>query len=331
VRTLASTPFDFPTIASADIDSVATVASAIRAVDKGMRTISSGKTWQRQVLSTGEGELLIMPAVSQSLFGVKLVSVAPDDAAAMTPRIQGVYALFDQETHGIVAVYNASNLTAIRTAAFSGWVTQQVSPPAARRLLVFGTGPQARAHVEAMRAVRPIDEIRIVGRSPGSAARLVDELAADGIVATVGTPSDSAWAEIICCCTSSAEPVVFGTELSPGVHINAVGSHHANRRELDGATMHRARVVVETRDSALAEAGDVVMAIDEGLMTRDDMDLDLEELSRNVSPEHDPRKDITVYKSVGVGYQDLLIAEYVASALRQRAGQGNDPATNSHR
>lgn len=287
----------------------------IKAVERGLSRFALTETIARSSIATTGGELLIMPAVSDSVFGVKLVTVAPKNPNYGRPRIQGVYVFFDQETQNVVAMFDASVLTEVRTAAFSGWVTDKMAPATSSRLLVFGAGPQARAHIEAMRTVREIEEVRIVSRRQESAQLLADEIATTEIPALVGSSLDQEWADIICCCTSSGVPILNGDQIRSGTHINAVGSHNPDRRELDSKTVARARLVVESRPAALTEAGDLLLAIQDGSINAQHIEFDLRELALADDIEARTDTDLTVFKSVGVGFEDLLVAEHIVSTL----------------
>ena len=182
-----------------------------------------------------------------------------------------------------------------------------------RTVVVFGAGAQANAHVEAMHTVRPIREVVVVGRDPARAEALVARAQALGMDARVGTASDVSSAELVCTCTTSAVSVFSGHELAEGTHINAIGAYLADQRELDTETMRRAKVVVETRDVALREAGDVVMAIDEGALDPDAL-VDLAEVVRGRSVRTEPT-DITAFVSVGFAFEDLVVARAAMQAL----------------
>lgn len=252
------------------------------------------------------GDLLVMPASSPGGVGVKLVTVTPGNRDAGLPLIHGVYVAFDVDTGVPRALVDGAALTGLRTAAVSGLATRHLARRAARHLLVFGAGLQARTHVIAMQAVRPIEHVTVVSRTAASARTLVADLRGDGLDATVGTPDDVATADIVCACTTSDTPVVAGDLLAPGTHVNAVGAYRPTARELDTATMLRARIVVEQRDAALAEAGDLAIPVEAGELSPDAIVADLGEVVGGQvvrTSEH----DVTVFKSVGMSIEDLAI------------------------
>ena len=267
----------------------------------------------RTTLATPAGTLLSMPAAGEAGVGVKLVTLSEFNPQRGLPFTQAVYVLFDGTTQAPEAVIDGAELTALRTAAVSGLATRRLANPDASRLVVFGAGVQATAHVEAMHAVRPLSEVVVVGRDPGRTAALVAFANGLGVEARTGTPADVATADLVCTCTTSAVSVFDGHDLADGVHVNAVGAYLADQRELDTETMRRAKIVVETRDVALREAGDVVMAMDEGAIEADGL-VDLAEVVRGRTVRTAPG-DVTVFVSVGVGFEDLVVARAALRAI----------------
>jgi ornithine cyclodeaminase/alanine dehydrogenase-like protein (mu-crystallin family) len=239
----------------------------------------------RRALELGRGELLVMPSAAGGHAAVKLVSVGGE------PRIQGLCVVFDGETLAPTAVVDGMALTNLRTPAISALAVRRLAPPDARRLLVFGRGPQAHAHVEAMRAVRRIEREDMVGRDGGD----VDELVAA--------------ADIICCCTTAREPLFNGDLVADRAAVVAIGSHEPDVREVDDALVRRATVVVESRASALREAGDVIAAIASGALDQNEL-VTLAELVRD-----EPALDMSrprLFKSTGMAWEDAVVAAAVA-------------------
>ncbi len=250
-----------------------------------------------------------MPAAGAAGAGVKLVTVQGSNPARNLPLIHGIYVLFDGETLSPRALLDGAGLTEVRTPAVSALATSYLAQPDSRRLVVFGAGIQGRAHVEAMRAIRPIEHVSVVGRAGGgdTADRLVRDLVAAGIDAVIGTADDVARADIVCTCTTSPTPLFDGRQLRPGTHLNAIGSFQPHTREFDTATCERARIVVEEREAALTEAGDLMLPISEGAITADQIAADLAELVRG-AVVREGSADITLFKSVGLAAEDLMIA-----------------------
>jgi ornithine cyclodeaminase/alanine dehydrogenase-like protein (mu-crystallin family) len=241
----------------------------------------------RGAVELDRGELLVMPSAAAGQPVVKLVTIGGE------PRIQGICVVFDGETLAPLALVDGIALTNLRTAAVSALAVRSLATEDARRLLVFGRGPQAHAHEEAVRAVRPIELVDMVGRD--QARRGVDDLVAA--------------ADIICCCTTAREPLFDGSLVADHAVVVAIGSHEPALRETDDALAERATIVVESRASALREAGDVILAIEAGATSEDDL-LTLAELIRgeaDVGPGR-PR----LFKSTGMSWEDAVIAAALA-------------------
>jgi ornithine cyclodeaminase len=291
------------------------MAAAIDALEEAFRTLDPSSGPLRTHVETPHGSLLLMPAVGDAGVGVKLVSLTPANSERGLPLIHASYLLFAAETQAPEALLDGSSLTALRTAAVSGLATRHLSRPDAHRLVVFGAGVQARSHLEAMCVVRPVTELVVVSRSRGAAEGLVEEGLGRGLAARLGESDAVGDADLICTCTTADEPLFDGSLLPPGAHVNAVGSYRPETRELDTRTVRRGRVVVETREVALAEAGDLLIPIREGAIEAGDVVADLAELVRGAEVRRSP-DDVTVFKSVGMAFEDLVVARAVVDAGR---------------
>ncbi len=269
----------------------------------------------RNTLATPAGTLLTMPAAGDAGVGIKLVTLSEFNPQRNLPFVHAVYVLFDARTQEPEAVIDGTELTALRTAALSGFATRHLANPDASRLVLFGAGVQATAHLDAMLAVRPIREVTVIGRSEQRIQALVERARGLGLDARTGEPSDVGRADLICTCTTSAVSVLSGHDLADGTHINAVGAFLPHQRELDTETIRRAKVVVETREVALAEAGDVVIPIQEGAIDTSHLVADLAAMARGAPVRTDP-KDITAFVSVGFSFEDLVVARAAMDALR---------------
>jgi ornithine cyclodeaminase/alanine dehydrogenase-like protein (mu-crystallin family) len=265
----------------------------------------------RTHVETHDGTLLLMPAIGEQGVGVKLVTLTPSNPERGLPFIHAVYALFDTATQAPVALLDGAALTAIRTAAVSGLATRHLARAEASRLSIFGAGVQARSHLRAMLAVRPIEDVVVVSRTRERAESLVKEA---GVDARVGAPNDVGDRDLVCTCTTSATPVFDGSLLAPGTHVNAVGAYRPDLRELDTETIERSRVVVETREAAMEEAGDLLIAIREGAIGEDHVVADLSEVVRGAKVRRSD-DDVTVFKSVGVAFEDLVVARAAVDRL----------------
>jgi ornithine cyclodeaminase/alanine dehydrogenase-like protein (mu-crystallin family) len=225
-----------------------------------------------------------------------------------------VYVLFDAQTQAPVATFDGAALTALRTAAVSGLATRLLARPDARRMVLYGAGVQARSHLDAMRVVRPVEEVVIVSRGRAAAEGLVGQAVSAGLRASVGAPGAERDADLVCTCTTSRTPVLEGANLPEGVHVNAVGAYTTTMRELDPEAVRRARVVVETREAAAAEAGDLFIAMAEGAIGPGHVVADLSEVVRGKQVRAS-RDDITLFKSVGVAFEDLVVARAAVDRL----------------
>ena len=277
-----------------------------------------GNTPPRSFASVGSGQLILMPGEVGPDVGVKVVSLAPGNATRGLARIQGVHIVFDGETLRPRALLEAATLTLRRTAGLSALAVKHLSPDAAGSLLVFGTGPQALAHVEAINAVRPLSEVVVVGRRPETVDDVVTAVEALGLRARAGAPDDVADVDIVACCTSASTPLFDSSALRPEACVVAIGSHDPDAREVDTALVSRATVVVETRESALSQAGDIVLALADGVPEVHAITGDLAELVRGeVHPASGmPR----LFKGVGEAWSDVV----VAGAAVDRVENGND-------
>jgi ornithine cyclodeaminase/alanine dehydrogenase-like protein (mu-crystallin family) len=259
----------------------------------------------RTQVPVGAGELLLMPAEHGGYTGVKITGVAPGNPARGLPRITGVYLLLDAETLRPVRAFDGPELTLLRTAAVSALAVDVLAPPGAGRLLVHGTGPQARAHAQAIARVRPLRHVGVAGTRPEGVAGLVAGLRAAGLPAAPAEPDAVRHADVVACCTTARTPLFDGRDLDPRATVVAIGSHTPDARELDGHTMTRGTVVVEDPATALREAGDIVIPVAEGLLDPARL-VGLADVVRGRATVDGTRP--RVYKSVGMGWQDLAVA-----------------------
>ncbi|MGA9856822.1 MAG: ornithine cyclodeaminase family protein [Solirubrobacteraceae bacterium] len=269
-------------------------------------------------IAVPNGELLLMPAHGSEGVGVKLVTVNKLNPAAGRPLVQGMYVLFSADGLSPELIIDGAALTARRTAAVSALATDRLANRDARRLVVFGAGRQARAHVEAMRAVRPIETVGIVGRNPDRAQELVDRLQDEGLETAVVTAAAVGSADVICTCTTSEAPLFDDQLVATGAHINAIGAYRPDMRELPAETLARALVAVESEEAALTEAGDIIQAIAEGASGAGHFAADLGDLAAGRVTRTHPDQ-LTVFKSVGIATEDLVLARAISQRMRSGA------------
>lgn len=267
----------------------------------------------RSAVSLRAGQLLLMPAENGGHVGVKLVTVAAHPAPGR-PSIAGVYVLFDAEDLRPIAVIDGTALTMLRTPAVSAVAVDELASPHAAHLVLFGTGAQAWGHVRALRVIRRLRRVTVVGRNRGRCDDFADRVRDSGLEARVGQPEDVRTADVVVCATTARTPLFDGTAVPDSACVVAVGSHEPDARELDAALLERARaVVVEDTATALREAGDVVLAVAENALDPGALvglaDLVAGRMRRGPGP--------AVFKSVGMAWQDLVVA---ALALEQQQG-----------
>jgi ornithine cyclodeaminase len=269
------------------------------------------------------GLLGLMPAYragEQGAFGLKAICVFPGNPAIGKDAHQGAVMLFSRETGELLALMNASEITAIRTAAVSAVATRLLAREDAQELAIIGAGVQARTHLAALAAVRPIKRARVACRNIEHAVELAREMQSSFPIEPVRTNEEAVrGADVIVTATSSLEPVINKEWISPGAHVNAIGTHSPNSREIDSATMAAARLFVDRRESALNEAGDYLLAAQEGLITPDSIIGEIGELLIGTKTGRTSATEITLFKSLGLAIEDVVTADY----LYQRAQSQN--------
>lgn len=257
------------------------------------------------------GQLLIMPSSTPHAVGVKALSVAPGNPDRGLERIQALYVLFDADTLAPSIILDGTAITALRTPAVSAVAIEALAPADVSSVVVFGSGPQAVGHVEAILEIRQPDRVTIVGRGLEAARAAAHQVSALGVTASALSADDGHVAQVVAdsgvvvTATSSGSPVLDGEWVADGACVVAIGSHEPNRRELDSRLVGRSLVVVEDVATALREAGDVVMAIGEGTMTPQALHPMTQLLTGQATRATDRPN---VFKSVGMSWEDLVIA-----------------------
>lgn len=266
-----------------------------------------------------EATLLLMPAwearepgsaFAGRYMGVKTVTVFPDNAARGKPAVLGTYVLLSAETGATLAIMDATRLTAWRTAAASALASRHLSRPDAARLVMVGAGALAPFLVRAHASVRPIAEVVIWNRSPERADAVIAALAQEGVTAksTGDLAGAVAWADIVSTATLTSEPLIRGAWLRPGTHVDCVGAFKPTMRETDDEVARRARIFVDTRAGAFAEAGDILQPLQAGVIRREAVLGDLFDLCRGTVAGRGAAEEITLFKSVGASIEDLAAA-----------------------
>lgn len=258
------------------------------------------------------GALGMMPGYLGSIdtIGIKTVTVFPGNEGTEFDSHQGSVMLFDSTNGRLKAVVDATEITAVRTAAASAVATQELARPDASVLAVLGAGVQGHSHARAIPLVRPITEIRIWSRTRENAESLATSMAGSPDVTVADTVGDAvAGADIVCTTTASPEPILTGDMLERGMHINAVGSSVPFTRELDSEAMARSRLFVDRRESTLNESGDFLMAQSDGLIDADHIVAEIGELVIGKHPGRESDDEITLFKSLGLSVEDIAAAD----------------------
>jgi alanine dehydrogenase len=259
-----------------------------------------------------EGVLLAMPsavAADPPALGAKIVSVFRANAARGMPTVSSIYVLSEYDTGRPLAIMDGGYLTAIRTAAGSAVATRLLARADAHSLGVFGTGVQARFHVETIRRVRSLERVLVCATSLDKArafATWVRE--ACGVAAEPASAEEASAADIVAACTTSPRPVVVGEAVRAGAHVNAVGAFTPTTRELPGDLVARARVFVDTRAGAESEAGDLLLAVSDGHFALSGIAAEIGELVLGQATGRTRADEVTLYKSVGAAFLDAATA-----------------------
>lgn len=318
-------------LSNADIAALLPMAEAIEAVDRVMRVVSAGGAQLPLRHAVPVGGRNMMGVMSGALetphcFGVKLVSLFPDNPARGLSGHRGAVVLFEPETGGAVAMMDAGLLTAIRTAAASAVATRVLARTGASRLTLIGTGEQAEHHLDAMLAVRPIRALHVVGRRAERAAEFARAAAAryPALAVTHGTDARDGLrgADVVCTVTNAATPVVQGAWLEAGQHLNVVGASIPTKCEIDDEAVLRAQVYTDYRPSFLAQAGEIVAMMEAGTIHETHLQGEIGAVLNGDVPGRQVPDAITLYRSLGVTAQDLAVAQHVLDrAVAEGRGQ----------
>jgi ornithine cyclodeaminase/alanine dehydrogenase-like protein (mu-crystallin family) len=257
----------------------------------------------------GGAILLIMPACDGFIpaAGVKLVTVSREAGVVAS------YDLLDPNTGAVLSRMEANFLTDLRTAATSAVATDLLARPDVETLGVFGAGRQAVAHLAVLPRVRRFQKFLVCGSGRSALEPFREKMKADhGLeIEIVGRETCARESDVICTCTDSPTPLFDGRWLRPGTHLNLVGAFQPHTREVDDETVRRARVVVDLFDAALAEAGDLLIPLRKGIISRAHIVADLHEIAAGKKHPRASADDITLFKSVGCALEDLVTAELI--------------------
>jgi len=306
-----------------DIRQAISMAEAIEVVKDAFAQLSSRKAQspvRTPLTLKGQGEVaLIMPAYlgDTMALGTKVVTVFPKNPQQGLPAIQALVVLFDAATGSPLAIFEGTHLTRLRTGAATGAATQVFSRPEASKLALFGAGGQSFFQAEGVLATRRIERIKIFDLLPEKADILVGALRRSPLnrdveVLRANSPAEALeGADIVVTATSSSKPVFEGKLLTPGVHINAIGSFRPDMQEVDEGTIHRARIFVDSIKACLEEAGDLIIPLRKGLIRKSDILAELGEVICGKKPGRRSEEEVTYFKSVGNAIQDISIAQAI--------------------
>jgi alanine dehydrogenase len=304
-------------------DCIDVMADALTALARGDAILPL-----RQVLRLPDGKsaFAVMPAYlgRPKAVGAKVITVFPDNQGTALDSHQGAVLLFDAEHGRLLAVMDASSITAIRTAAVSGLATRLLAREGAASLAILGTGVQARTHLEAMCAVRPIARARVWSRDAGAVRRFAErESRRHGVEVEPAQSAREAvdGAEIVCTVTSSQEPVLAGEWRAAGAPVNALGAAHPAAPALDTPAIVRGRLYVDRRESALNEAGDFLIPRREGAIGDDHLVGELGELLLGRIPGRRSAPEVTIFKSLGLAVEDVAAAAFIYGRAEGRGSR----------
>lgn len=267
-------------------------------------------------VDNNQNTMLLMPAIERDGYaGVKIINVAPANGTRNLPTIQGVYYLLDAFNGEPKALMDAKTLTNWRTAAASALAATYLASPTANSLLLVGTGSLAPFIIDAYTAIRPIEKLMIYGRTKAKAELLAKQKASliKEITVVDNLHEASAQADIISVATLSKTPLILGSWLRPGQHLDLIGSYLTDMRETDNEALIRSRIYVDSLKSAPIESGDLFIPLRDGVISSDDIQGDLFQLCRNEIQGRIDENEITIFKSVGHALEDLVAAKLVVA------------------
>ena len=312
-----------------DIAALLPMDACIELMGRAMAAVSEGRARfpPRAVMPAAPGGFMAwMPGAldEPACFGVKLLSLFPGNPAVGLSSHLGMVVLFEAEHGRPVAILDAAELTAIRTAAVSGLATRLLARPDAGDLAILGAGEQAASHLAAMLAVRPVRRVRVWSRTEASARAFAErEGASHGVAIEVAASARAAveGADLVCTVTASREPVLAGDWIAPGAHLNVAGASRPDAAEIDTAAVVRSRYFVDCRASIELEAGEWLRALAAGAVGAGHIAAEIGEVANGAKPGRRSESEITLFRSLGVAAEDLAAASYVLEAAR-RAGVG---------
>jgi len=311
------------------ISSLLPMAECISVMETMFRDLAKGKCLQplRSLmwLPDHSGLLGIMPGYAESpgVIGIKVITIFHGNGAAGYPSHQGVVMLFDAQHGQPLMLFDAQEITAIRTAAASAVATRLLANEDAATLAILGAGEQAERHIEAIGLVRKIERINLWGRNKAHAEKLKEKIA-HGYLCPIDIHDTAqaavATANIICTVTPSPQPILSGDWIQPGTHLNIVGACTPNTREVDTTAMTRSSLFTDRLESLVNEAGEFLIPQKEGVIAEADIKGEIGEVLIGTKKGRTSRNEIILFKSLGIAAEDLYSAWHIYSSLTHSAG-----------
>lgn len=316
-------------LSRSDIDGLVSMSEVIAEVEAAHADVARGTASQPSPtalsLASSSATFLTMPSLAdrQGVASVKILADIPGNMARELPVQRSVVVLVSQATGACAGIIHGQIPTRIRTAAASAVATRHLARPDSRVLGLVGAGDLAIEHVRALVEVRPIERVLVWSRNPATVSRFTAQVSRNLpslAIENVASPRDVViGSDVVCTLTPSREPVVEGAWFAPGLHINAVGAPpRPDHREIDSAGLGRARIFLDSIGTAMHESGDVLLALADGAITKDQVATELGDVITGKASGRVSRDDITLYNSVGIGIQDLAIGSLLLERARQK-------------
>jgi ornithine cyclodeaminase/alanine dehydrogenase-like protein (mu-crystallin family) len=306
-----------------EVETLLTMEACISVMAEAMAAFARGHVYQPMRMMvhppSAAGIMALMPSymagtAGQVFYGLKAMGVFHGNPAKGKDAHQGAVLLYSGETGELLSLMNGSAITAIRTAAVSGLATRLLACPDANDLAIIGSGVQARSHLAAIHCVRPLKRVRVASRTVDHARKFADELGPHfpfPIESVAAIEEAVHGADLIVTATTASTPIIKREWIAPGAHLNVIGAYTPTTREVDSATIAAARLFVDSRGSALSEAGDVLLAMQEGAIDAGHIRAEIGEVLIGSQPGRTTAEEITLFKSLGLPIEDLAAAEYL--------------------
>ena len=308
---------DINMLGSAEIKNLVSMDDAIDAMEAAFAGFSDGTSQvpQRTVSAVKDLNLLLKPAYSEKLgrLAVKIITQKTGESIQGIPTILGVVLLLDMKTGKILSMMDGAEITALRTGAAGGIATKLLAVENAGTVAVFGCGTQGKTQLEAVCSVRPIRQALLFDRNAEAAqilkSEMEDKLGID--IRVTKNLEDLTEADVICTATNAEKPLFGEQHISKGAHINAIGSYQPHMQEVDPAILISGRLFVDSWESVLKESGDLIKPIREHIFTDAVIEAEIGELINKKAKGRRDQDEITIFKSVGLGVQDLFMANMI--------------------